>query len=214
MSRTRERVYWPRQRRQKAPLYSSRFAVCLALLLTTLAGLLQSAAAIAAGLGNGIAEGEAELFRAPARPAKLPNIVVFLIDDLGVMDTSVPFLTDDQGQAKSYPLNQFYRTPNLERLAGQRMRFSTCYAMSVCSPTRVSLMSGQTSARHHTTQWIDPAQPNNGKFGPPQWNWKGLTSHSFTLPLLLKKSCYRTIHCGKGHLGPLDSEGSDPRNLG
>jgi arylsulfatase A-like enzyme len=184
------------------------------LVLTTLAALLQSAVAIAAGLGSGTEEGEAELFRAPTRPAKLPNIVVFLIDDLGVMDTSVPFLTDDQGQANSYPLNQFYRTPNLERLAGKGVRFSNFYAMSVCSPTRVSLMSGQTSARHHTTQWIDPAQPNSGKFGPPQWNWKGLTSNSVTLPRLLKKSGYRTIHCGKGHLGPFDSEGSDPRNLG
>jgi arylsulfatase A-like enzyme len=46
-----------------------------------------------------------------------PNIVVMLIDDMGVMDTSVPFLTGNDGQPKRYPLNDFYRTPNMERLA-------------------------------------------------------------------------------------------------
>ncbi len=40
-----------------------------------------------------------------------PNIVVMLVDDMGVMDTSVPFLTDAAGQAKRYPLNDYYRTP-------------------------------------------------------------------------------------------------------
>lgn len=44
------------------------------------------------------------LFAATAWGAK-PNIVVFLVDDMGVMDTSVPFLTDDAGKPKRYPLN-------------------------------------------------------------------------------------------------------------
>ena len=37
--------------------------------------------------------------------ANKPNIIVFLVDDMGVMDTSLPFLTDAQGKAKKYPLN-------------------------------------------------------------------------------------------------------------
>ena len=53
-----------------------------------------------------------------------PNVIVFLVDDMGVMDTSVPFLTDDDGNAKKYPLNKFYRTPGMERLAGQGIRFN------------------------------------------------------------------------------------------
>ena len=75
--------------------------------------------------------------------APLPNIVVFLVDDMGVMDTSVPFLTDDEGNPKRYPLNDFYRTPSMERLAKRGIRFNQLYAMSVCSPTRNSIMTGQ-----------------------------------------------------------------------
>src|SRR5687768_15248088 len=77
-----------------------------------------------------------------------PNIVVVLVDDMGVMDTSVPFLTDASGKPKRYPLNDYYRTPNMERLAARGIRFNQFSAMSVCSPTRVSLMTGQNAARH------------------------------------------------------------------
>ena len=48
-----------------------------------------------------------------------PNIIVFLVDDMGVMDTSVPFLTDMSGDLVKYPLNDYYRTPNMEKLAEQ-----------------------------------------------------------------------------------------------
>ncbi|MFO0915055.1 MAG: sulfatase [Pirellulales bacterium] len=146
--------------------------------------------------------------------ASHPNIVVFLVDDLGVMDTSVPFLADTHGQPERHELNRFYRTPNLERLAAQGMRFGTFYGMSVCSPTRVSLMTGQNSARHRTTNWIDPDQNNAGPHGPPDWNWQGLGPNDLTLARLLRSAGYRTIHVGKGHFGPRNSPGEDPRNLG
>lgn len=143
-----------------------------------------------------------------------PNIVVFLVDDMGVMDTSVPFLTDPSGQPKRYPLNDYYRTPNMERLAAQGIRFNQFCAMSVCSPTRISIMTGQNAARHRTTNWINPDRDNAGPQGAPDWNWKGLNNESVTLPGLLRATGYRTIHVGKGHFGPRDSEGADPRNLG
>ena len=63
-----------------------------------------------------------------------PNIILFLVDDMGVMDTSVPFLTDANGQVQTHPLNEWYHTPNMERLAQQGIRFSTFYAQSVSSP--------------------------------------------------------------------------------
>lgn len=149
-----------------------------------------------------------------ANAANKPNIVVFLVDDMGVMDTSVPFLTDETGQPKRYPLNDYYRTPNMERLAAMGIRFNNFYAMSVCSPTRICIMTGQNAARHHTTNWINPSRNNGGPFGPPEWNWRGLNKSDVTLPRLLQAAGYRTIHVGKGHFGSNDSEGAEPKNLG
>ncbi len=143
-----------------------------------------------------------------------PNVVVFLIDDMGVMDTSVPFLTDDQGKPRKYPLNDFYRTPNMERLASLGIRFSRFSAMSVCSPSRVSLLTGQNSARHRVTNWIDPGGNNSGPNGPPDWNWAGLKPGDVTLPGLLRQAGYSTIHVGKGHLAPRGKPGADPAALG
>ncbi len=150
---------------------------------------------------------------ATAAPAK-PNIIIFLVDDMGVMDTSLPFLTDETGKAKRYPLNDYYRTPNMERLAARGIRFNNFCAMSVCSPTRVSIMTGQNAARHHTTNWINPDKNNAGPSGPPDWNWKGLKKTDVTLARLMQADGYRTIHVGKGHFGPREFEGADPKNIG
>ena len=46
-----------------------------------------------------------------------PNVVLFIVDDMGVMDTSLPFLTNQNGEVVTHPLNQWYQTPNMERLA-------------------------------------------------------------------------------------------------
>jgi arylsulfatase A-like enzyme len=102
----------------------------------------------------------------------------------------------------------------MERLASGGIRFNNCYAMSVCSPTRVSLATGQNAARHRTTNWINPDRDNGGPLGPPNWNWRGLKPGDVTLAGLLRAGGYRTIHVGKGHFGPRDSPGADPRNLG
>lgn len=148
-----------------------------------------------------------------SEPSK-PNIVLMLVDDMGIMDTSVPCLVDESGHPRRYPLNDFYRTPNMERLARQGIRFSQFNAMSVCSPTRIAIMTGQNAARHRTTNWIAPDNNNGGPYGPPDWNWKGLGANQVSLPKLLKSNGYRTIHIGKGHFGPRDSEGADPKNIG
>ena len=76
-----------------------------------------------------------------------PNIVVFMVDDLGWQDTSVPFWN------KKTPFNQLYKTPNMERLAKEGMKFTQAYATPVCSPTRVSFMTGMNAARHRVTNW-------------------------------------------------------------
>ena len=40
-----------------------------------------------------------------------PNIILFLVDDMGLMDTSVPMLADKEGKPQKHPLNDWYRTP-------------------------------------------------------------------------------------------------------
>jgi arylsulfatase A-like enzyme len=150
---------------------------------------------------------------APQPPAE-PNVIVFLVDDMGVMDNSVPFLTDASGKPKRYPLNDYYRTPGMERLAARGIRLNNFYAMSVCSPTRIALMTGQNAARHHTTNWINPDKDNAGPSGPPDWNWRGLKPGDVTLPALMRSAGYRTIHVGKGHFAPREFDGADPANLG
>ena len=67
----------------------------------------------------------------PDSPARPPNIVFILIDDLGWADLP------------AYG-NAFHETPHIDRLAAEGMRFTNAYAAApVCSPTRVSIQSGQ-----------------------------------------------------------------------
>ncbi|GAA3615050.1 sulfatase-like hydrolase/transferase [Flavivirga amylovorans] len=144
-----------------------------------------------------------------------PNVILFLVDDMGVMDTSVPFLTNKDGTIQKYPLNNWYRTPNMQKLANMGTRFSTFYAQSVCSPTRISILTGQNATRHKTTQWINPELNNRGEFGPENWQWQGIEkSHHYTLPQLIKANGYETIFIGKAHLGSLNSHAENPLNLG
>ena len=140
-----------------------------------------------------------------------PNVILFLVDDMGLMDTSVPMLADKNGKPERHPLNDWYRTPNMERLAKQGIRFSQFYAQSVCSPTRASIMTGQNSARHRVTQFIAPEKRNNG---PKGWRWEGLTRKDVTLPSNLKKAGYHTIFAGKAHFAPTGFEGENPTSLG
>ena len=72
--------------------------------------------------------------------AKTPNVVVFLVDDLGYMDVGA-----------NNP-NCFYDTPNIDRLAKTGMRFTDGYAANpVCSPTRYSLLTGKYPTRVRAT---------------------------------------------------------------
>ena len=69
--------------------------------------------------------------------AARPNIVFFLVDDMGWQETSVPF------HREVTELNRRYRTPNMERLAAEGMKFTQAYASAVCSPTRASCLTGR-----------------------------------------------------------------------
>ena len=149
-----------------------------------------------------------------------PNIILFLVDDMGWQDTSVPFASD------TTPNNRKYHTPNMERLAEQGMKFTQAYACAVCSPTRISLMSGMNAARHRVTNWTlrrgvsQDAKDEILEF--PKWNMNGLQTvdsieyavATTPLPQVLKDNGYFTIHAGKAHFGALTTPAANPCNLG
>lgn len=149
-----------------------------------------------------------------------PNIVFFFVDDMGWQDTSVPFHSEETG------LNRQYHTPNMETLAKDGMKFTQAYAYAVCSPSRISLMTGLNAARHGVTNWTlrkdRSPDPDHAWYLPPDWNMNGLTNepgrtrtiYAKTLPQLLKQGGYRTIHVGKAHFGAMETPGEDPMNLG
>ena len=84
-----------------------------------------------------------------------PNIVFMLSDDQAWNGLSVAMHPNVAGSK-----GDIFHTPNLEKLAAQGMRFSAGYApASVCSPTRISLMTGKSPAALH---WTKAAPPESG----------------------------------------------------
>lgn len=129
-----------------------------------------------------------------------PNVVLFLVDDMGWMDSGV------------YG-SKYYETPNMDRFAKRAMRFTNAYAQPLCSPTRASILSGQYTARHGITSATghQPPQavghkfiaesgaPNQPMLLPESKNY--LEPAQITLAETLKAAGYRTAHIGKWHLG-------------
>jgi arylsulfatase A-like enzyme len=160
------------------------------------------------------------LLGAVAPAADRPNIVVFLVDDMGWQDTSLPFFHDADGKPVTTDLNRRYRTPNMEALAARGMKFTRAYAHPVCTPSRITLMTGKNPARHRVTNWTNPAGTETSDNdvphlrSPDDWGKTGISPGEKTLPALLKAAGYRTIHCGKGHFGSRGAFGQDPKSLG
>lgn len=139
-----------------------------------------------------------------------PNILLFIVDDMGWTDSSVPFWT------KEVDNNRYFHTPHMEELAAHSFVFAQAYSSSpVCSPSRAAIMTGQTPMRSGITNWIPgEKQEENSKYLLPEWNKAGLTPEHVTLPRLLAESGYATVHIGKAHFGLECSAGANPRNLG
>jgi len=128
-----------------------------------------------------------------------PNVVFFLVDDLGWRDLGC------YGSS-------FYETPNIDRFAKQGVRFTQAYAAChVCSPTRASIMTGKYPARLQLTDWL----PGRREF--PFQKLKNAKIHQHlphgevTIAEALKTHGYRTAHIGKWHLG---EEPFGPRQQG
>jgi arylsulfatase A-like enzyme len=125
---------------------------------------------------------------------RAPNFIVVLIDDMGWRDI---------GASGS----RYFKTPNIDRLATQGMRFTQGYAAcAVCSPTRAALMTGKYPARLHITDWIrGGGTPKVSKFKVPDWTMH-LPGEEVTVAEALKQRGYVTAHIGKWHLGGKDKQ--------
>ena len=137
-----------------------------------------------------------------AQERKKPmNIIFILADDLGWNDVTL------------YGNRTLYETPNIERLSHRGLTFTRAYAASpLCSPTRASILTGQTPARHGITSpmchleqvHIEPYLSKSSKPSSKIIDCNSasrLDNQLPTLGKLVKAKGYTTAHFGKWHLG-------------
>ena len=120
---------------------------------------------------------------------KRPNFIIFLTDDQGYADLSCMGSQD-------------LRTPHLDRLAGEGIRFTNwCSNSPVCSPSRAALLTGRY-----------PGNAGVRAILAGHRTASGLPSHVPTIATALKKLGYQTAMSGKWHLGV--AEASRPQSHG
>ena len=124
----------------------------------------------------------------PQNVGRKPNVVFFLVDDLGVMDIG------------AYNPDTFYETPNVDQLAKSGTQFRQGYAACcVCSPTRFSIMTGKYPVRNGCTNFFGGVRAE--RFFPAPLH-EQLDLNETTLAEAFKEAGYKTAFLGKWHLGP------------
>jgi arylsulfatase A len=126
---------------------------------------------------------------AQAVESKKPNVIFFLVDDLGWSDVGCFGST-------------FYETPNIDKLAEQGVKFTDAYAAChVCSPTRASIMTGKYPATLNLTDWISGRGNTRFQVLLNAEKTVNLPAEETTIAEVLKGLGYETALFGKWHLG-------------
>jgi len=121
--------------------------------------------------------------------AERPNILFFLVDDMGWADIAVNGST-------------FHETPNIDALAASGMNFTHGYAACpVCSPTRASILTGRHPVRVNITDWIPGSKTKGDSKFLHVDDRDNLAHAERTLAEELKDQGYKTFFAGKWHLG-------------
>lgn len=168
--------------------------------------------------------------------ADKPNIIFFLVDDYGWLDSSVAY-----GE-EVYPNNLRIHTPNMKRLSEMGVIMTNAYACPLSTPTRTSLMTGMHAAHEKITMFTAPekntptdftggtrgffagasVKANEDIFDRPEWNINGISPEpniehtQYATPMVkhLKDAGYYTIHVGKAHWASIGTPGVTPYNMG
>lgn len=130
--------------------------------------------------------GAAPFVQTRRRDSRKTNVVMFMTDDHGAWATSI------------YGCKEMH-TPTMERLGAGGVRFSRAFACTpVCSPTRMTYMTGTLPSTHGVQDWLLPED----SFGPASPRWlDGQTTYSE----ILKRNGYTLGMCGKWHMGQDDT---------
>lgn len=175
-------------------------------------------------------------FTVAANAADKPNIIFFLVDDYGWLDSEVAY-----GE-EVYPNNHRMNTPNMKRLSEKGVIMTNAYACPISTPTRTSLMSGMHAAHEKINMFTAPEintptdftggtrgfftdasnRENDDIFARPEWNYNGISPEpgvphtQYMTPMVkqLRDNGYYTIHIGKGHWASMGTPGVSPYNMG
>ena len=128
--------------------------------------------------------------------ARLPNVIFFLVDDLGQRDVGCFG-------------SKFYETPAIDQLANEGMLFDNAYSTChVCSPSRASILTGKYPARTNLTEWLGGRPERDYEKLHHAEKLTALPDVEQTLAETLKSHGYATANYGKAHLN------KDPKTYG